>query len=201
MKEYIKYKKRYLKLKNMINNQYGGEIKNAAVLLILTYNGIQYVLLLKHDYDNVKNKWGTPGGKIDNNETSEKTAFRELKEETDIDINFDEDKMLKYPFREKYRTEYFIVPTNEKHDVKLSNEHSSYDWFKLLDLINLVNRTVTNITGIDKHEMINNDDLISYFRSTFIQLLDKKIIIDNDDDVGCSNVKWINQLMMYKSYP
>ena len=166
-KEYIKYKKRYFKLKNRINNQYGGEIKNAAVLLILNK---KYVLLLKHTYGKVKKLWGTPGGMIDRYEDPETAALRELEEETGI-IKNNNDIVISYTNTElenRYKTKYFIIKIDNIPDITLSSEHSDYDWFSLTDLINKKNR----IKGFDI--TIERNDLIRYFSNSF------KIIVAYD---------------------
>lgn len=86
-------------------------------------------------------KWGFVGGSIDESDKSSKDALiREIKEETGIELSFNEKNSIK-PFDKQEHlsgpndnivvsdTEYFIVELETKPEIKLSREHSRYKWF------------------------------------------------------------------------
>ncbi|MFH1785388.1 MAG: NUDIX hydrolase [Candidatus Micrarchaeota archaeon] len=52
--------------------------------MVLIENG--KVLLIKRGKEPFKGEWAVPGGRIEDNETAEECAKREMKEETGIDI-------------------------------------------------------------------------------------------------------------------
>ena len=63
------------------------------------------VLLIKHNVGH----WGFPKGHIEENETEEETAIREVKEETNIDVEIIEGK--------RYKEEYVTDKGNDKEVV------------------------------------------------------------------------------------
>lgn len=56
-----------------------------ASALVRRENGL--VLLIERLFEPGKFKWAFPGGKVENGETVEEGAVREVKEETNIDVN------------------------------------------------------------------------------------------------------------------
>ena len=79
-------------------------------------------------------KWGFVGGSIDDKDKSPKDALiREIKEETGIELTFNEEYSMKQFSKETHDdgsdTEYFIIEMESKPEVKLSREHSRYKWF------------------------------------------------------------------------
>ena len=164
--KYIKYKQKYLKLKNELNIQHGGEITNSAVLLILFHGkpSKPKVLLLKNSYGD--EGWSTPGGHINNGENSLEAAKRELEEETGINDNKLWEHIKLRQFENKYKTEYFIVHTCKKPKIKISQEHTDYNWFNLDDLIDLIRRNRDEIESSKlkkgKKISIGINDLIHY---------------------------------------
>lgn len=82
-------------------------------------------------------KWGFPGGSIDKKDKDSKTAIiRELKEETGIELSWDEENKYLKKFDtikndDNSISEYFIVNLESKPNIKISREHSKYEWFNL----------------------------------------------------------------------
>lgn len=89
------------------------------------------ILLIKRaeNEDSHKGKWSIPGGGIEFNETKEEALRREIKEELNCDI-----KWFK-PFSEfEYKMPKILVKATYfygeiKGKIKLSKEHSEYNWF------------------------------------------------------------------------
>ena len=101
---------------------------------IITYtidnNEILY-LILKYDAGH----WDFPKGKIEKGETKKETAQRELLEETglttELDTNFA--RSFKYIFTDydkqvAQKTVYFFIGKAQSDKVKLSHEHTDYQW-------------------------------------------------------------------------
>lgn len=92
------------------------------------------VLLLNHG-----SHLSHPKGHVINGETLQKTALRELKEETNLDllvISLDPVYFIEYVFNQGTKNiykqvHYFAGIIKSKQEVKLSNEHKSYDWLSL----------------------------------------------------------------------
>lgn len=86
-------------------------------------------------------KWGFVGGSIDKNDKSAKDALiREIKEETGIELSFNEKHLMKQVGKEQHmggknneefisETIYFLIEMETKSEIKLSKEHSRYKWF------------------------------------------------------------------------
>lgn len=81
-----------------------------------------------------KSLWGFPGGFVDDKDKdSKQAAIRELKEETGIELTWNEENR----FLKKLRSiknddgsvsEYWIVNLERQPEITLSREHSKYDW-------------------------------------------------------------------------
>ncbi|MFW6242723.1 MAG: NUDIX hydrolase [bacterium] len=140
MKKFVYDKLRNERSKTNIHNKYTKDIKEnfehnnnikETNVLCVVFNDNHKILLLKRsDYENQwePNKWCLPGGKIDEGETPLKAMYRELKEETDLDI----DKfissfniMVDDVFEHVFITKYY----GDEEDVNLNFEHSGYGWF------------------------------------------------------------------------
>ena len=92
----------------------------------------KFLLLKRNDPPLI---WGPPGGKLEINEDPILGLIREVKEETDLDIEvimpvttwfgeFNGKKILAIDYLCYY----------EKGEIKLSSEHNSYKWLSLADL-------------------------------------------------------------------
>lgn len=107
------------------------------------------LLLVKHHlYD----KWVQPGGHIEENETPEEAAMREVFEETGIKIKLlgehfpREDDLIRPLGIQCNRKEngdkhfdiiYAAVPNNAEEDVIISNESTDAGWFSRNELENI----------------------------------------------------------------
>ena len=80
--------------------------------------------------------WGFPGGSVDTKDKNPKeTAIRELKEETGIELSWNDEYNCKELKKIKNKDEsisyYYIVEIENKPNIKLSREHSGFDWYNL----------------------------------------------------------------------
>ena len=81
-----------------------------------------------------KGLWGFPGGSLDKKDNDNKSgAIRELKEETKIELTFNEENNCKLfdtiTNKDNSISEYYIVKLETKPEVKISREHSKYEWY------------------------------------------------------------------------
>ena len=81
-----------------------------------------------------KSLWGFPGGSVDKKDKDNKEgAIRELKEETKIELTFNEAASCKLyetiTNADNSISEYYIIKLESKPDVKISREHSKYTWY------------------------------------------------------------------------
>lgn len=98
------------------------------------------ILATQRGYGEFKGKWEFPGGKVEFNENLENALIREIKEETGIELSFNEKNSIKSFGKQEHLggpnddivvsdTEYFIIELETKPEIKLSREHSRYKWF------------------------------------------------------------------------
>lgn len=115
-------------------------ILTAGVGLFVFNNNDEVLMQLRTDY----NMWGFPGGAMELGESFEETAIRELKEETNLDI--DDMKLLKvlsgkdtyreYPNGDKLYDITGIFVIKKYHgDLKVNDDESKkLGWFKINNL-------------------------------------------------------------------
>ena len=111
-------------------------------------------------------KWAFAGGSIDEKDKSPKDALiREIKEETGIELTFNENHAIKQLYKKNHLnndgevvsdTEYFIVELESKPEVKLSREHSRYKWFDRNSIKEKQNKCVPDVFNIIQRYYENN---------------------------------------------
>ena len=115
-------------------------ILTAGVVLFVFNDKSQVLMQLRTDY----NSWGFPGGSMELGESFEDVAIRELKEETNLEV--DELKMIKvlsgkdtyreYPNGDKlYDITAIFVIKKYHNDLKINDDESKkLDWFDINNL-------------------------------------------------------------------
>ena len=81
-------------------------------------------------------KWGLIGGSIDDKDKNSKEAIkREIKEETGYELTWNEEHEAKLFDKIKHQdnstTEYWIVKLESEPEIKISREHSKYEWYEI----------------------------------------------------------------------
>ncbi len=132
-----------------------------AGVVLLVFNSENKVLMqLRTDY----NAWGFPGGSMELGESFEDVAKRELKEETNLEI--DDLKLLKvvsgkdtyreYPNGDKlYDITAIYVITKYHNDLKVNDDESKkIDWFS-------IDKLPANITEYTKNYIEKFGDILN----------------------------------------
>lgn len=133
----------FSKLKSA-NREFEKQISAGFIIFRRTNKGLKFLILYHGN-----NYWNFPKGKIETEEESLTTAFRETKEETGL--NKDDLKIIpnfkayeKYSFRsgEKIirKIVIFYLAETEKSAVKLSDEHEGYAWFSYPTAMKMLRR-------------------------------------------------------------
>lgn len=81
-------------------------------------------------------KWGFVGGSIDDKDKDSKAAIkREIKEETGWELTWNEEHEMKIfdkiNHQDNSSTEYWLVKLEVNPEIKISREHSKYEWYKI----------------------------------------------------------------------
>lgn len=81
-------------------------------------------------------KWGFIGGSIEDKDKNSKEAIkREIKEETGYELTWNEEHEAKLFDKIKHQdgstTEYWIVKLESEPEIKISREHSKYEWYEI----------------------------------------------------------------------
>jgi len=102
-------------------------VKSVSLVRVLT--GGEVLELQRHQKDSSGRSWDLPGGHAEKEESPDRTAARELKEETGISVRPVTLQMVKSYTRPDGKLFYvFELRTVEKPPVRLSEEHSGYRW-------------------------------------------------------------------------
>lgn len=110
-------------------------LQKTYVNIIVVSPDDELLILRRANYmKKFKGLWGFPGGSLDKKDKDNKSgAIRELKEETKIELTFNEENNCKLfdtiTNKDNSISEYYIVKLETKPEVKISREHSKYEWY------------------------------------------------------------------------
>ena len=118
-------------------NENRGEIKHYVDGILISEDE-RILLLRRANYmKNFGGQWGFVGGSVDKKDKNNKEAIiREIEEETKIKLTFNEQQKMKAIDKQEHEnngsvvsdTEYWLIKLESNPDVKISREHSKYEW-------------------------------------------------------------------------
>lgn len=85
-------------------------------------------------FKNLMNSWHFPGGRLDEGEEAVEGLIREIKEETNLEVINIKPVFTKIFTEEKKYGVFFIAKVKEPYEVKISDEHQNFKWFKKEDI-------------------------------------------------------------------
>lgn len=104
----------------------------------IVYNKNKEVLIVKHNAGH----WDFPKGHVEENETEIETAIREVKEETNIDINIFSNYRYEIHYNPKENVEktvIFFLGSNKTNDtIKQDAEIANIGWFNYNDALDIL---------------------------------------------------------------
>ncbi|MEM0577228.1 NUDIX hydrolase [Flavobacterium polysaccharolyticum] len=113
-------------------------IKVAVDAIVFGYQNNQlYVLLIQQKFGTKDSYWALPGGLVQNDESLEDAVKRELKEETNISVNYFEqlftfgDDVFRDPRNRVISVAYFALVDSSKLNVKADSDAENAQWFKI----------------------------------------------------------------------
>lgn len=120
------------------------------------YNQNNEVLIVKHNAGH----WDFPKGHMEANETEEQTAIREVKEETNIDVELYTDyKYIThyYPKENVYKTVVFFLAKNKSNvTIKQDKEIANIGWFNFDDALNILTYDIAKDVLKKSYKDLNN---------------------------------------------
>ena len=114
------------------------EIKVAVDAIVFGYQSNQlYVLLIQQKFGTQESYWALPGGLVKNDESLQDAVKRELKEETNISVNYFEqlftfgDDVFRDPRNRVISVAYFALVDSSKLKAKADTDAEKAQWFKI----------------------------------------------------------------------
>jgi 8-oxo-dGTP pyrophosphatase MutT (NUDIX family) len=118
-------------------NENRGEIKHYVDGILVSEDEKILILRRANYMKNFGGQWGFVGGSVDKKDKNNKEAIiREIEEETKIKLTFNEQQKMKAIDKQEHEnngsvvsdTEYWLIKLESNPDVKISREHSKYEW-------------------------------------------------------------------------
>ena len=150
------------------------------------------ILLIKRDIEPFKNSWALPGGLVLNDESLEDAVERELKEETNVRVDYLEQlysfgKVDRDPRNRVVSVTYFCLVKPEYHTIKADTDANDVAWFAVDELPELAfdHQFILDM-AIDRlrnkltyepigFELLATKFLFSDLEKLYMTILDKKI--------------------------
>lgn len=116
-------------------------IRIAVDAIVFGYqNNKVYVLLIQQKFGSEKAYWALPGGLVQENETLKEAVERELKEETNVEINYFEqlytfgDDIHRDSRNRVISVAYFALVDSSKFKIKADSDAENVQWFEINEI-------------------------------------------------------------------
>ncbi|MHA7058097.1 NUDIX hydrolase [Aquimarina sp. M1] len=151
-----------------------------------------HVLLIKRDATPFKNSWALPGGLVLEDESLENAVERELKEETNVTVDYLEQlysfgKPRRDPRNRVVSITYFGLVKPERHTIKADTDANDVAWFDINELPELAFDHATILDMAKKRlrnkltyepigfDLLADKFLFSDLEKLYMTILDKQI--------------------------
>ncbi len=137
------------------------ELFSAGLLLFRVVDGERLYLLLHYPHGH----WDFVKGKIEEGESKQEAALRELEEETGLEADIMDgfEEQLSYVFRQGEelieKTVYFLIAQTASEDIELSHEHIDFSWLSY-------NQAEGQLTFANAKEVLKKAELFIRRRTT-----------------------------------
>ncbi len=117
------------------------DIKIAVDAIVFGYQNNQlYVLLIQQKFGTTESFWALPGGLVQNNESLLDAVERELKEETNVKVNYLEqlytfgDDVFRDSRNRVISVAYFALVNTKKFNIKPDTDAENVNWFPINEI-------------------------------------------------------------------
>ena len=117
------------------------DIKIAVDAIVFGYQNNQlYVLLIQQKFGSTESFWALPGGLVQNNESLFEAVERELKEETNVKVNYLEqlytfgDDVYRDSRNRVISVAYFALVDAKKFNIKPDTDAENVNWFPITEI-------------------------------------------------------------------
>lgn len=169
-------------------------IRVAVDAIVFGYQNNQlYVLLIQQKFGTQESYWALPGGLVKSNESLEDAVKRELKEETNITVNYFEqlftfgDDVFRDPRNRVISVAYFALVDSTKLIAKADSDAENAQWFKIDEIPPLAfDHTIILDKGIERlkakltyepigFDLLPKEFLFSELENLYCTILEKEI--------------------------
>jgi 8-oxo-dGTP diphosphatase len=169
-------------------------IRVAVDAIVFGYQNNQlYVLLIQQKFGTQESYWALPGGLVRNDESLQDAVKRELKEETNISVNYFEqlftfgDDVFRDPRNRVISVAYFALVDSSKLIVKADTDAEKAQWFKIDEIPLLAfDHTIILRKGIERlkakltyepigFDLLPKEFLFSELENLYCTILEKEI--------------------------
>jgi len=169
-------------------------IKIAVDAIVFGYKNSQlYVLLIQQKFGTSDSYWALPGGLVKNDESLKDAVQRELREETNVSVDYFEqlftfgDDIFRDPRNRVVSVAYFALVNPSKLEIKADSDAENVQWFKIsevptmaFDHNSILKKALERIKAKLTYEPIGFDllpkeFLFSELENLYCTILDKEI--------------------------
>ncbi|MBP1223275.1 NUDIX hydrolase [Flavobacterium sp. 1355] len=169
-------------------------IRIAVDAIVFGYKNSQlYVLLIQQKFGTSDSYWALPGGLVKNDESLKDAVQRELREETNVSVDYFEqlftfgDDIFRDPRNRVVSVAYFALVNPSKLEIKADSDAENVQWFKIsevptmaFDHNSILKKALERIKAKLTYEPIGFDllpkeFLFSELENLYCTILDKEI--------------------------